>query len=474
MMKRLFRYPLCLLVALMVACTSSDTDTATPIYELTLKGSKQLTFTAEEQSLEVRFRSTAEWTAQVDQAWCSLSAESGTAGEQTLQVVAETNTSYDERNATLTLRTGDCTKQVLIVQKHPDALILTSAKVELPREGGTFSLALKATDKPVCTFDAATQKWVKEIKVLALNDYTLQFRAEANPDTEKREGSITLCCGDRTEQVKIYQQAGEPRMLLTRDRQVVESKGGEVLVELQSNVAYRMILPEVEWIVEKPERAQSTYTHRLTILPNETYDSRTAEVRFLSEAYDLEEVLTISQLQQDAILVAENAYELSSEAQTLVFDVQTNVEFDLFYSAGSNWIRRVEPTRGLTTHTLTFAVEENSGREKRSATISLRQGDLKQSISILQHPYYESSVLVIEHFNPEFVLPNIVGALLSGSVDWGDGTTAPYRADEAQRHTYSPSLFEESPVRVTVDVTGAEEVEFETIQGIYRVDLSRF
>lgn len=102
-----------------------------PVFE-TAGSTASLTFTA-----------TSDWTVSVDDAassWLSVSPASGEAGTHTLSLVTVANESYDERNASVTITSGNAKKTLTVTQKQKDALILTSNKVEVDTEGGDFSI----------------------------------------------------------------------------------------------------------------------------------------------------------------------------------------------------------------------------------------------------------------------------------------------------------------------------------------------
>lgn len=470
-MKRYLPYALWVLLLVSEGCTSdgSESNEPAPIpYELKIEGGQNLLFGAEEQTLTLRFSASHEWTARVDQGWCQLSKTRGEAGDQQLQITAAANPDYEERNATLILKTGDQEESLLIVQKFADALLLTSSKVELGREGGEFLLEMKATGEPQYTIQEAAREWLSVVTTRSLDDYTLRFEADENPSPEKREGRITIRCGERSEEVVVYQQGAEPQLLLTANREPISSRGGELRVEIQSNVRYVMTLPEVDWVVESEEHTRSSYTHFLTILPNEGYDNRTAEVLFTCEQYNLQERLTITQLQQDAILIAEPLYELSNREQTLAFEVEANVDFEVEVS--TPWIQRREATRALTKTPLMFQVEANPNTEERRAEITIAWGDLKQTIQIVQDRYRELRTLSILHNNTHYTLPDFTGEALWGVVDWGDSTSSPYVWDAEQSHTYT----EQNDYRVIIEIEGADEVTFENFAGVYQIDFSAF
>lgn len=95
------------------------------------------------------FVASSDWTAEVTAGtrsvdWLTVSPTAGKAGEVTLQINAQPNTSYDERNAAVRLSSGSYEKVITVTQKQLDALIVSSNKVEMEASGGAFGLELQA------------------------------------------------------------------------------------------------------------------------------------------------------------------------------------------------------------------------------------------------------------------------------------------------------------------------------------------
>lgn len=345
-----------------------------PVFE-TAGGTAALTFTT-----------TSDWTASVDGAasgWLSVSPASGGAGTYTLSLVTTANDSYDERNASVTITSGSVKKTFTMTQKQKDALILTSNKVEVDAEGGDFSIELQANVEVTYEIESGAQTWLTPIaRSRGLTSSVLAFHAEANEEAEARQAVIKLAGGNGlTEEVTVYQMGTGPTLLLSQSEYIVSSAGETIQVELRSNTAYEIEMPGVDWLREKSSRSLSTYTHYFIVDPNETYDARSAVIRFIDRENGIEQTVTVTQMQRDAIVVAQNVYQIGVEGGALDFAVQANVDFTV--STNADWITQVE-ARGLTERMLCFEVTPNEGEEMREAVITLESGSVKQTIKVQQ------------------------------------------------------------------------------------------
>lgn len=390
MKRNLFVLPVLGLLLMLCQGCSEDKEENPPAPEspsITVESEEDIpVFDTAGGTLALTFTTTSDWTASVDgtaSGWLSVSPASGEAGTHTLSLVTTANDSYDERNASVTITSGSVKKTITVTQKQKDALILTSNKVELEAEGGDFSIALQANVEVTYEIESGAQTWLTPVaRSRGLTSSVLAFHAEANEEAEARQAVIKLAGGNGlTEEVTVYQMGTDPTLLLSQSEYIVSSAGETIQVELRSNTAYEIEMPGVDWLRENSSRSLSTYTHYFIVDPNETYDARSAVIRFIDRENGIEQTVTVTQMQRDAIVVAQNVYQIGVEGGALNFAVQANVDFTV--STNADWITQVE-ARGLTERMLCFEVTPNEGEEMREAVITLESGSVKQTIKVQQ------------------------------------------------------------------------------------------
>lgn len=390
MKQNLFVLPVLGLLLMLCQGCSEDKEENPPAPEspsITVESEEDIpVFDTAGGTLALTFTTTSDWTASVDGAasgWLSVSPASGEAGTHTLSLVTTANDSYDERNASVTITSGSVKKTLTVTQKQKDALILTSNKVEVDAEGGDFSIELQANVEVTYEIESGAQTWLTPVaRSRGLTSSVLAFHAEANEEAEARQAVIKLAGGNGlTEEVTVYQIGTGPALVLSQSEYIVSSAGETIQVELRSNTAYEIEMPGVDWLRKNSSRSLSTYTHYFIVDPNETYDARSAVIRFIDRENGIEQAVTVTQMQRDAIVVAQNVYQIGVEGGALNFAVQANVDFTV--STNADWITQVE-ARGLTERMLCFEVTPNEGEEMREAVITLESGSVKQTIKVQQ------------------------------------------------------------------------------------------
>ncbi|WP_296114148.1 BACON domain-containing protein [uncultured Alistipes sp.] len=259
-------------------------------------------------------------------------------------------------------------------------------------------------------------------------------------------------------------------MTLTTDNRTIGSPGGLFTVEVQCTVDYEVELPDAtEWLREVATGTPDTGIHYFEADPNEEYDNRTASIVFTNRTFGLKQTFTLTQMQKNAILIAEESYSIDASGGTLDFEVNTNVDFRVELS--ETWIRQTTSpsVRGLVGRTLHFIIDPNPTTEPREATILLVADDVEQTITIRQQARDDMSRLHITHTNPTFRVPYIFGEeFVPGTVSWGDGTEEEY--SESLLHTYQ----EAGTYTVTIETPGAEEFSVSDLTNVTKIDLTQF
>ena len=187
---------------LLTGCPAKVNPTPTP-EEQTLSISLDAPFTStgdgnwsaelplDRKEVSITIKSTKNWTASSDQAWCSLSASSGKAGDHFLLLTVAANDTYEDRSATVTVKSSNLSRSISVKQKSKtkEPFSLSPTEVNLEATGGSFTVKVtcsttyKLSDKP---------DWVKdETKTGSGNVHT--FSVGSNPQYEERRGILVFC-----------------------------------------------------------------------------------------------------------------------------------------------------------------------------------------------------------------------------------------------------------------------------------------
>lgn len=338
------------------------------------------------------FKTSDSWTASVingrADGWLTFSPTSGQSGSVTVVVKASGNEGYEDRSATLRIVSGKNTTDLLITQKQKDALLVTTTKYEIPKEGGEVSVEVKSNVTYSYTLED-TDGWVTDntAKTKALETRTLTFAVDANAGTDRREGRIVFTNGALKEVVSIYQEGNRTpekpdlRILLSEKEITLDANGGTVRVEAVSDRNVSIRIPEgYEWIQEG--NSESTNTFYLTVAGNDSAESREGFVSFTDAESGFSENVNILQMGMDAIAVAKSNYTFGLEGGTLTLDVVANKQVDA--SSDADWLY-LEAGQSSGSRLVFTVARANAGTD-RTGTITLRSGTAVQTITVRQYP----------------------------------------------------------------------------------------
>ena len=398
----------CLNVGL-IACSDENKDAPEPEDAfINESGSNNyftngMNFTSVASELTFAFDTNMDWSISVANTvngtpWCYASTTSGGAGHYEVVVKVDENTSYDDRNVTLTIQAGMAKKTIIVTQKQKDAILLTSNKFEVDKAGGKINVEVKSNINYTVEIAETDKNWIKKSSTdtRALSTNTLTFEISPSEEYDKREGEIYVKSGEMIETVHVYQTGGGT-ILLTKNEYPVSDKGETIAVELKSNCEFEVKMPNVDWIKDAPAtKAMSSHTLYYVISPNETYDSREAKIIYYDKNnMNVADTLVVIQVQKDALILSQKEYEVGASGGDLEIKLSTNIQYALSISQeDATWIQQVT-TRSLVDETLYFKIAENKSLDTRIGSIVIEADkDKKETIKIIQAGKREDVVVL--------------------------------------------------------------------------------
>ena len=311
--------------------------------------------------------------------------------EDVLSFEISQNNLYDQRFARIYIKdkNSDVSEYITVSQKQKDAITITADKFEIGKEGGVIEIDIKANVDYNVEIAEYCKSWIRQkpnIDTRGLVTNKLSFEVVPSDEAQKREGQIFIKGETLSETIRIY-QAGE-RVLVLSDKELpVSCSGGVVSVDVTSNVEYEIVMPNVSWLREVAlTKAMITSTRSFEVDQNDSYDNRSAVIVFKDLVSGKEENVTINQMQKDAIIVANDRYDISDYGGILDLEIQSNVDFDILISEEDvDWLSIAE-TRSLTSQILSIAVAPNTNYDERIGTVTIigENSDISQVVTITQ------------------------------------------------------------------------------------------
>ena len=180
----------------------------------------------------------------------------------------------------------------------------------------------------------------------------------------------------------------EPETILNVPTSPLEftQQGGNISVSFVANKVWTAN-SSASWCKVSPTsgdgsgKNKSNITVTLTCDPNPDYDVRTCDLTITCQ--DLSATIKVNQAAANGLLIDKTDYEVSSKAQQIEVNVRTNVDYSA--TSHASWIKVVS-TKGLTDHTLTLSVDENTTYEDRTGTVTVKDasGTLSSTVTVKQ------------------------------------------------------------------------------------------
>ena len=213
---------------------------------------------------------------------------------------------------------------------------------------------------------------------------SVKFTVTENTDYDDRSVSVTIKSGTASKTFKISQK-GVDALLVTTNKYEVTQEGGTIEIEVKANIDYKMEISEKakEWIKESSSRALTTYKHKLDIAMNEDVEKREGEITFKSG--DKVETVKVYQAGGAIILLSQDEYPVGDAGETISVEIKSNVEFGV-QMPNVDWITDETSSRGMSSHTLKYAIAANEGYDNRSAEIIFydKNSDVKDTLKVVQ------------------------------------------------------------------------------------------
>lgn len=327
--------------------------------------------------------SNTDWSISDNADWLTIEPIEGN-GNCSITLTATASDVYDDRNTVITVKAGDKTETFTVTQKYAEALLVTKSKFDIPQEGGDFTIEIQSNISYEIQIDSDSQSWISEApKSKALTTYTHTFSVESNPNTTKRDGSVEIIGSNgKTETVNIY-QAQRDELVLSKSEETVPAKGGEVRVQLRSNVDYEVIMPEnTDWV----EQIQSDKADELifNVKPNDRTEDREAEITVKDKNSDLSQTFTIKQI-VGSIILEDSYFEVDAKGGSIEVNLSTDIDFKVIIPENIDWVTRIE-TKSLEKRIFNLNVLPNSQTEEREAEITVKDvnSDVAQTLTIKQ------------------------------------------------------------------------------------------
>lgn len=141
-------------------------------------------------------------------------------------------------------------------------------------------------------------------------NYNVKFTVTKNTDENERFVYVNIFAGTSTITFIITQHkknteddVEKPTISLSQESFNVETRGGIIKVDVESNVQYMIQMPDIDWITEMTDNTKASNSHYFAISENPLLTDRNADILFVTQELDTLATVVIEQRANNFITV---------------------------------------------------------------------------------------------------------------------------------------------------------------------------
>lgn len=209
-----------------------------------------------------------------------------------------------------------------------------------------------------------------------------------NETYDDRSAVLRFCVGDSTKTIIVNQKQLDA-LTLTADKFEVPQEGGNIDVEVKSNIDFTYVIPEefASWIHASSRGSRALTSHHLSFSINASEEYEKREGQIIIKSGNKEEIVKIYQGGGGLLTLTPNDISVGSEGGTAEIVVNSNFDFDI-EMPNVDWLKKVDAsmTRAISSHVVKFMVAENKGYDERSASVKIfdKNSNLSETVKITQ------------------------------------------------------------------------------------------
>jgi hypothetical protein len=182
--------------------------------------------------------------------WVTYNASKSTSNE--LWYTVAENESTDLRTGLISIKNGEFNIPITITQAQKDSIFKNKDKVNVPLNGGTFTIDLSTNVNVAVEIEEAAKGWISQIETKAMHKSTLTFSVTHNTEMSGREGNITISGSGIKKTINVKQDGPILVTGISLDKKSMELfEGGSRTLEATitpTDATYK----DVEWVSSNP------------------------------------------------------------------------------------------------------------------------------------------------------------------------------------------------------------------------------
>ena len=383
--------------------------------------------------------------ASSDPTWCTAAIDKQTS---TITVTAAENTTYGERQATITIsdiHIPTMTRTFTVIQAQNDALIIDDSQKQfnVEMEGGQVAVALKSNVNFDVEIPDEYKEWIAigkaEAKTRALKDSTIVLDIAKNNSGSTREGKVYIVNKSNNDRTTItINQAFKVVFAIDPASIELDELGGEISVKVNANIAVDVYCDD-DWVTEGLIETidDDNFVRKFHVKPfTDKRRSRTTKITFENAAFQIyDRTVTVTQVRK--LYIVENSISLT-EGERLAVELRNSTDGEVTWTTSNDKVATVTKDGTI--------VGVSQGR----ATITVKSADGKYSDTVTVNVNTASEAKITSQWVPVMNADGLVSSV----------TITLTNSDENPVYLGNATLY-----RVITDVAQTSTVTVGTVEG---------
>lgn len=351
-------------------------------------GKQTMSFTNAKGSDTFTIKSNSSWTVTSDKpSWCTVDQSSGS-NNATIKVSVTANTTESSRDAIITVKAGNVSRQVKVTQAAIQLKLSKETLSFTPNSGNnTFTI----TSNVSWTVTSNKTSWCTVDKSSGSNNATIKVSVTDNTSESSRDAIITVKSGDVSKQVKVTQE-GVILKVVDDNLSFTSSAGSKTFTITTNYASWTAASNRTSWCtVDKSSGSTTSSTIRVTVTANTSSNSRSATITVKSG--NASKAVSVSQAGKATFTATMNttSYKAEGDYWPLQVTASSSVSWTISRSTSDTWVHLGSSSNtstkynGTGTEKVWIYVDKNSTSSKRYSTLTVSaSGYTSITISISQ------------------------------------------------------------------------------------------
>ncbi|MBQ6074410.1 MAG: BACON domain-containing protein [Bacteroidales bacterium] len=353
--------------------------------------------------------------------WCTLSQTEGKRGVATLTFTVQANGEYEDRSASVLFTCGKLQRTIVVTQKQRDAMLLSSGRVEMDSDGGSFTVEVMSNIDFSHRIEPDGSGWIRAVPTKGLEKSILTFSVDPNTSLDRRSGTVIFEGAAGPEELKIYQKGEVPTIVISEGTVPLPAEEGTFRVEVASNIDAELVVPEsCAWLKELRTKTISTNTYLFSYDRNHSRSERVCELVFRNEGFSTADTVRIEQKCADILLSSGEIY-VPSVGDTVSFLTAEQVSNPSMIKFDASWLKQVgtEPGEGGLRYLFRVGQNKGDGYREMKGRISRPGFDSPEEFTVCQ--FGQRHAFTYTESRSEVTAPEIKDMTSPAIILWGDG-----------------------------------------------------